>query len=277
MAIEQSIDQALARTIGAGGFPEVAIEAGLRLVENALTRLREDDASGRLPLLHMPRASDDLGAIRAAAARLSCEATDVVFLGTGGSSLGGQTLAQLRDYAVPGAGRFAENPRVHFLDNLDPATFERVLQRLPLATTPLRGRVEIGRHRRDPDAGDRRPLGPRPGRPAPARRRAHPRPVRAAEEGRRERQQERAARPPRAGRRAVPGASHRGRRALFRAHQCRPPAGGRARPRDRGRARRRRRCVCPGPRRAAGRGDPGRPRRRRRGRRRPRGQVGRGR
>ena len=135
MAIEQSIDQALARTIGAGGFPEVAIEAGLRLVENALTRLREDDGSGRLPLLHMPRASDDLGAIRAAAARLSCEATDVVFLGTGGSSLGGQTLAQLRDYAVPGAGRFAENPRVHFLDNLDPATFERVLQRLPLATS----------------------------------------------------------------------------------------------------------------------------------------------
>jgi glucose-6-phosphate isomerase len=135
MAIEQSIDQALARTIGAGGFPEVAIEAGLRLVENALTRLRDDDASGRLPLLHMPHASEDLGAIRDAAARLSCEATDIVFLGTGGSSLGGQTLAQLRDYAVPGAGRFAENPRVHFLDNLDPATFERVLQRLPLATS----------------------------------------------------------------------------------------------------------------------------------------------
>jgi glucose-6-phosphate isomerase len=59
----------------------------------------------------------------------------VVFLGTGGSSLGGQALAQLRDYAVPGAGRFTESPRVHFLDNLDPVTLDRVLHKLPLSST----------------------------------------------------------------------------------------------------------------------------------------------
>jgi glucose-6-phosphate isomerase len=135
MALEQSIELALARNIGPTGLPEVAIEAALKPIEKALERLREEDASGRLPLLHMPAASDDLGAIRAAAARLTDGATDVVFLGTGGSSLGGQTLAQLRDYAVPGAGRFAENPRVHFLDNLDPHTFDLVLHRLPLPTT----------------------------------------------------------------------------------------------------------------------------------------------
>ena len=135
MALEQSIDLALARHIGPAGLPDVAIEAALRPIENALERLRQEDESGRLPLLHMPDTSDDLAAIRDAAARLASEATDVVFLGTGGSSLGGQTLVQLRDYAVPGAGRFAENPRVHFLDNLDPTTFELVLQRLPLPTT----------------------------------------------------------------------------------------------------------------------------------------------
>jgi glucose-6-phosphate isomerase len=135
MALEQSIDLALARHIGPAGLPDDAVEAALRSVETALERLRDDDESGRLPLLHMPETSDDLEPIRAAAMRLAAEATDVVFLGTGGSSLGGQTLAQLRDYAVPGAGRFAENPRVHFLDNLDPTTFDLVLQRLPLATT----------------------------------------------------------------------------------------------------------------------------------------------
>src|SRR3712207_5199360 len=135
MPLEQSIDLALARNIGPAGLPEMAIEAALKPIENALARLREEDASGRLPLLHMPATSDDLGAIRDAAARLACEATDVVFLGTGGSSLGGQTLAQLRDYAVPGAGRFAENPRIHFLDNLDPVTFDRVLHKLPLSST----------------------------------------------------------------------------------------------------------------------------------------------
>jgi glucose-6-phosphate isomerase len=133
MALNQSIDLALAEHIGAAGLPRTALEAGVSAVETALARLREDDDSGRLPLLHMPRTTEDLGPIREAAARLR-DATDVVFLGTGGSSLGGQALAQLADYAVPGLGRFAE-PRVHFLDNLDPLTYGALLEKLPLKTT----------------------------------------------------------------------------------------------------------------------------------------------
>src|SRR3954471_17328306 len=133
--LQQSLEQTLATKIGAAGLPQTALDAALSVTETALKRLREDDASGRLPLLHMPRTTDDLDGIRAAATRLREGASDVVFLGTGGSSLGGQTLAQLKDYAVPGAGRFAENPRVHFLDNLDPLTFGQVLGRLPLATS----------------------------------------------------------------------------------------------------------------------------------------------
>ncbi|HZB63321.1 MAG TPA: glucose-6-phosphate isomerase, partial [Microvirga sp.] len=118
MALEQSIDLAFTSRIGEGGLEQEAFETALGEVGEAMKRLSEDDASGRLPLLHMPRASDDLAAAREAAAWLRQDATDVVFLGTGGSSLGGQALAQLRDYAVPGAGRFTESPRVHFLDNL---------------------------------------------------------------------------------------------------------------------------------------------------------------
>ena len=133
MALNQSIDLALAEQIGAAGLPGTALDAGLAAVRTATARLREDDETGRLPLLRMPGTTDDLAAIREAAARLR-DATDVVFLGTGGSSLGGQTLAQLADYAVPGIGRFAE-PRVHFLDNLDPLTYGALLDRLPLKTT----------------------------------------------------------------------------------------------------------------------------------------------
>src|SRR5689334_4809576 len=132
MTLQQSIDLALAAHVGASGLPQTAIDAALSVVENAAKRLREDDASGRLPLLHMPRTTDDLDEIRIAAERLREGATDVIFLGTGGSSLGGQTLAQLKDYAVPGLGGFAEKPRVHFLDNLDPLTFGALLERLPL-------------------------------------------------------------------------------------------------------------------------------------------------
>jgi glucose-6-phosphate isomerase len=135
MALQQSIDLALSSSIGETGIPQMALDSALVLVGKALTRLREDDESGRLPLLHMPRTSDDLSAVRDAAGWLRRDATDVVFLGTGGSSLGGQTLAQLKDYAVPGAGRFAEAPRVHFLDNLDPITFDHSLHKLPLAST----------------------------------------------------------------------------------------------------------------------------------------------
>lgn len=135
MPLEQSVDLALSQNIGAGGLPQTALDAGLSAVESGLKRLREDDGTGRLPLLRLPRTTDDLDGIRTAAERLRRGATDVVVLGTGGSSLGGQTLAQLKDYAVPGAGRFAESPRIHFLDNLDPLTFDQVLRRLPLETT----------------------------------------------------------------------------------------------------------------------------------------------
>lgn len=133
--LQHSIELALAANIGDGGLPQTAFDAALAQVKSAARRLAEESAGGRLPLLQMPTASDDLPAIREAAAWLRRDATDVVFLGTGGSSLGGQTLAQLKDYAVPGAGRFTESPRVHFLDNLDPVTFDHVLHKLPLSST----------------------------------------------------------------------------------------------------------------------------------------------
>jgi glucose-6-phosphate isomerase len=135
MTLQQTIDLALASNIGGEGLPQAALDAALAAVGKAMQRLAEDDGTGRLPLLHMPGTTDDLAAVREAAAWLRRDATDVVFLGTGGSSLGGQTLAQLKDYAVPGVGRFTESPRVHFLDNLDPITFDHVLHKLPLSST----------------------------------------------------------------------------------------------------------------------------------------------
>jgi glucose-6-phosphate isomerase len=135
MILKQSIELALAKNVGDAGIPETALEAALSVTETGLKRLREEEKSGKLPLLTLPDDVDDLPAVAKAATWLREGATDVVFLGTGGSSLGGQTLAQLRDFMVPGLGRFAEKPRVHFFDNLDPATFAAVLDALPLKTT----------------------------------------------------------------------------------------------------------------------------------------------
>ena len=97
MALKQTIDQALEPTIGVGGLPRAAFEAGLAGATTALHRLREDFETGRLPLLELPGTESDLAEIETAATSLKEGASDIVMLGTGGSSLGGQTLAQIAE------------------------------------------------------------------------------------------------------------------------------------------------------------------------------------
>jgi glucose-6-phosphate isomerase len=97
--------------------------------------LRARHANGALPLLRLPEKQDDLAGIGAAGKRLTDGASDIIILGTGGSSLGGQTLAQLAGYAIPGVGALRAPPRVHFIDNLDALSFVTMLAKLPLATT----------------------------------------------------------------------------------------------------------------------------------------------
>lgn len=124
MALKQSIDKAQA--------PKFADT--LKRTAGALDWLRARHADGALPLLRLPEKRDDLSPILGYARLLREGATDVVFLGTGGSSLGGQTLAQLAGHAVPALGALRQ-PRLHFLDNLDPDSFGAALAQLPLKTT----------------------------------------------------------------------------------------------------------------------------------------------
>jgi glucose-6-phosphate isomerase len=135
MAIVQSIDNAREQRIGPHGIADKALAAALDRAGAALDTLRARHADGGLPLLQLPEAHDDLASIREAGRRLAENATDVVILGTGGSSLGGQTLVQLAGYAVPGIGALRTPPRLHFMDNLDPETYGALLGKLPHTTT----------------------------------------------------------------------------------------------------------------------------------------------
>jgi glucose-6-phosphate isomerase len=135
MSLQHSIENARAEKIGANGIGKAALEDALRRSEAALAFVRDAHDGGKLPLLRMPARTDDLAGIESVAARFGAGATDVVILGTGGSSLGGQTLGQLADVAVRGAEAFRAGPRLHFMDNLDPVTFALLLDKLPLATT----------------------------------------------------------------------------------------------------------------------------------------------
>jgi len=136
MRLKHLIDLARADQVGPHGAAPEALAETLKRTEPALAWLRARHADGGLPLLRLPARHDDLVSIKDAARRLTATgATDIVILGVGGSSLGGQTLAQLDDHAVPGAGLLRSGPRLHFMDNLDPGTYATLLRKLPLATT----------------------------------------------------------------------------------------------------------------------------------------------
>ncbi len=85
------------------GVTDKALNDALERAGAALEALRARHADGGLPLLRLPKPMK----IWWRSAKLPAAgegATDIVFLGTGGSSLGGQTLAQLAGHAVPGVG-----------------------------------------------------------------------------------------------------------------------------------------------------------------------------
>lgn len=135
MPLVQSIDNAREDRIGEHGIAAPALERMLARADPALQWLRRRHADNGLPMLRLPAETADLAAIENAAERLRAGATDIVFLGTGGSSLGGQTLAQLAGHGIAGIGGLREGPRLHFMDNLDPDTLAQLLQRLPLETS----------------------------------------------------------------------------------------------------------------------------------------------
>jgi glucose-6-phosphate isomerase len=135
MIVAHDIDQCFADKIGDGGLDRRVFYATLKTSARALHRLREQARSGGLPLLAVPGKSDDLTALEPIARRFRETFDDVVVLGTGGSSLGGQTLAALAHWP-PAAPRWqTAQPRVHFMDNIDPVSFGTLYNAVDLART----------------------------------------------------------------------------------------------------------------------------------------------
>ena len=133
----QSLAGAMAGATGGHGLTPAAFERHLADLDAPVAALAGDYRSGHLPLLSIVDDTADIAAARAALDRLSIGARTIVFFGTGGSSLGGQTLAQLSGWNIAGAAEAAQKsrPRTRFYDNLDGQTLERALRSLDLATT----------------------------------------------------------------------------------------------------------------------------------------------
>ena len=100
--------------------PETLAALATELADD-LVELAKDRHTGASAVLSLPDKTEDFAEIEAAAARISDGADTVAVLGTGGSSLGGQTLTALADC---GFGPRPAKPRLVFFDNVDPSTFD---------------------------------------------------------------------------------------------------------------------------------------------------------
>ena len=120
----QSIAGCLEGAVGPYGLSEAALGRWLERLAPAIARLKDGYRSRRLPHLVVPEETADIVQAEAAYARLARDAHAIVFFGTGGSSLGGQTLAQLAGWNIPGSADLAQKrrPRTRFYDNLDAHT-----------------------------------------------------------------------------------------------------------------------------------------------------------
>lgn len=126
-----SIEDALERSIGDKGLPQKSLDEAMAELRPALDRIRHWHDSDELPLFKLPARRDDLAALEAHADRFA-RFEHVVVMGSGGSSLSGKTLVALKDQGFgPAPGR----PKLWFIDNVDPATFAALLDRLPLDRT----------------------------------------------------------------------------------------------------------------------------------------------
>jgi glucose-6-phosphate isomerase len=135
--LTQSIAGCTQAAIKNAGLPPALLDSWLARLAPALSDLQAAYRTGALPLLRVPEEVDDIAAAEAALARLSRGADTIVFFGTGGSGLGGQTLAQLAGWNVPGGADEEQKrrPRTRFYDNLDPMTLEKALAALDLTRT----------------------------------------------------------------------------------------------------------------------------------------------
>jgi glucose-6-phosphate isomerase len=125
------IDDALDASVGAKGLPRASLDRAMAELRPALDKIRHWHDSNELPLLKLPARRDDLAALKPHAERFA-RFEHVVVMGSGGSSLSGKTLVALKDQ---GFGPLEGRPKIWFMDNVDPATFAALIERLPLDRT----------------------------------------------------------------------------------------------------------------------------------------------
>jgi glucose-6-phosphate isomerase len=137
MLYRHSIDGCLSARIGDTGLSQHRLAHWLSLLTPRFEALKEQARAGSFAHFHVLDQTEDIEEARAAYRALSEGAEMTVVLGTGGSSLGGQAVAQLGGWSIPGDDGPAgtERPRLRFYDNLDARSFMQGLRILNIPKT----------------------------------------------------------------------------------------------------------------------------------------------
>lgn len=130
MPYTQNTEDCMQASIGALGTTEAALNERVPVLQASQARLRTAFENETLPLLRLPDRRDDLPSMQEIADAYRGRFSDVVILGTGGSSLGGRAL-----YAMADPDTRGEAPSIHIVTNVDPFGFTRVMRRLDLTKT----------------------------------------------------------------------------------------------------------------------------------------------
>ena len=123
--------------IGDAGLKSERLGQWLSLLTPRFKMLEEQAQAGSFPHFRILSETGDIDEARAAYERLADGADTIVMLGTGGSSLGGQAIAQIAGWSIPGddGPGGASIPRLRFYDNLDARSFMKGLRILDIPKT----------------------------------------------------------------------------------------------------------------------------------------------
>ncbi|MEM7620312.1 MAG: glucose-6-phosphate isomerase [Pseudomonadota bacterium] len=131
---KHSIAKCLSQAIGENGLSESCYQEWLQKTQKGIESLRQAYQDKTLELLQVPSWRNDIAPAQQALDHLLDGANTLVFFGTGGSSLGGQVLVQLKgwgqSYAVSG-----QDLEVCFFDNLDPHSLDMFFETADLERT----------------------------------------------------------------------------------------------------------------------------------------------
>ena len=119
MIYTQNLHGLSSDTIGENGFKPTQIDLHRQKFLNAQEKFNQIFNDGALPLFKQPYLRKDLLELTPHIERFQDDFSDVVIIGTGGSSLGGQTLSVLAE---------TKGPKLHFMDNVDPVTFTELFK-----------------------------------------------------------------------------------------------------------------------------------------------------